>query len=74
MDKRFLQNKITKYTTKYNNLSKIMVGGHKFNVGDNVINSMTEEKGTIIEVKPNNKYIVKNKRRTEYPIQNMNES
>ena len=37
MDKRFLQNKIKKYTSKYNNLSRLMGGGHNFNVGDNIV-------------------------------------
>ena len=37
MNRTILRHKMTKYKTKYNNLSRLMVGGYKFNVGDNVI-------------------------------------
>ena len=36
MNRTILRHKMTKYKTKYNNLSRLMVGGYKFNVGDNV--------------------------------------
>ena len=45
MNHTILRHKMTKYTTKYNNLSRLMVGGHKFDVGDNVIYKSKSYKG-----------------------------
>ena len=58
MYKKTLQNKIKKYTSKYNNLYRMMTGGHKFKIGNNVINKVTNKKGIIVGLKHPDKYMV----------------